>query len=130
MTIKFNIVIILFQAEGGLGDRERGQPNEEPKCKKRKRKERLRDGLKGMLNEEHRARQMRALSRVVLGDFKQRMFMHQHKIQAIQRLITSGPPSPQVCSKFHCHLMYAKMEQSVKVGLDPNSGLSSETELY
>uniref|UniRef100_A0A914RRI6 Uncharacterized protein n=1 Tax=Parascaris equorum TaxID=6256 RepID=A0A914RRI6_PAREQ len=58
-----NIVIILFQTEG---DREGGQPNEEPKCKKRKRKERLRDGLKGMLNGEHRARQMRALSHVIL----------------------------------------------------------------
>uniref|UniRef100_A0A915AWV4 Uncharacterized protein n=3 Tax=Parascaris univalens TaxID=6257 RepID=A0A915AWV4_PARUN len=81
------------------GDREGGQPNEEPKCKKRKRKERLRDGLKGMLNGEHRARQMRALSHVILGDFKQKMFMHQHKIQAIQQLITSGPPSTQMFQK-------------------------------
>ncbi|KHN74487.1 hypothetical protein Tcan_09661 [Toxocara canis] len=92
---------LMKDVEGAGGDRgqESRHSTEEPRCRKRKRKERLRDGLRGMLNEDHRARQMRALSRVVLGDFKQRMFMHQHKIRSIQQLISSQPPSQQVFEK-------------------------------
>ena len=53
-------------------------------------------GLKGMMDRSHREKQFKALSKVILGDFKQQMFMHQDKIRAVQYLINSEEPSPKV----------------------------------
>lgn len=92
-----------FKDDGSGGERENG-PSFEEKRRKRKRRERLRDGLRGMLDVDHRARQVKCMARIIFNDFKQRMFMHQDKVRAFCGLIAEGPPSPEVpLLKFFVH---------------------------
>lgn len=86
----------VLQDDGSDGEKDNNQTNEEKRRIKRKRKVRLRDGLLGMMNVEHRERQRKSLAQVICDDFKQRMFMHQDKIRAVLELITKTPPSPEV----------------------------------
>uniref|UniRef100_A0A0N5AAE7 GON-4-like protein n=1 Tax=Syphacia muris TaxID=451379 RepID=A0A0N5AAE7_9BILA len=89
-------------------DKDEYRSSEDEKCrnnakrgKKRKRLDRLVTGLKGMLDYSHRLRQFKALSKVILSDFKQQMFMHQDKIRSVQALINTEEPSPAMFEKLY-----------------------------
>lgn len=71
----------------------------------RTRKDRVRDGLHGMLDAQHRALQIKCMAHVIFNDFEQRMFMYQDKVRALCELIAEGSMSPEVSSLHFLYLM-------------------------
>uniref|UniRef100_A0A915PJU5 Uncharacterized protein n=1 Tax=Setaria digitata TaxID=48799 RepID=A0A915PJU5_9BILA len=84
-------------------DGEGNEPVGEEKRRRRirTRRDRVRNGLYGMLDAQHRALQVKCMAHVIFNDFEQRMFMHQDKVRALCELIAEGSMSPELFEKMH-----------------------------
>ncbi|VDK74015.1 unnamed protein product [Litomosoides sigmodontis] len=89
--------------EGDGGDGEGNGPIDEEKRRRRarSRKDRVRDGLHGMLDAQHRALQIKCMAHVIFNDFEQRMFMYQDKVRALCELVAEGSMSPEMFERMH-----------------------------
>ncbi|CAG9538705.1 unnamed protein product [Cercopithifilaria johnstoni] len=89
--------------EGDGSDGEGNGPIDEEKRRRRvrTRKDRVRDGLHGMLDAQHRALQIKCMAHVIFNDFEQRMFMYQDKVRALCELIAEDSMSPEMFERMH-----------------------------
>ncbi|KAL3998129.1 hypothetical protein ACH3XW_13770 [Acanthocheilonema viteae] len=89
--------------EGDGSDGEGNGPIDEEKRRRRvrTRKDRVRDGLHGMLDAQHRALQIKCMAHVIFNDFEQRMFMYQDKVRAFCELIAEDSMSPEMFERMH-----------------------------
>ncbi|MCP9261076.1 hypothetical protein DINM_004168 [Dirofilaria immitis] len=89
--------------EGDSSDGEGNGPIDEEKQRRRvrTRKDRVRDGLHGMLDAQHRAFQIKCMAHVIFSDFEQRMFMYQDKVRALCELIAEDSMTPEMFEKMH-----------------------------
>lgn len=71
----------------------------------RTRKDRVKDGLHGMFDAQHRELQIKCMAHVIFNDFEQRMFMYQDKVRALCELIAEESMSPEV-SSLHFFLLF------------------------
>ncbi|VDO51352.1 unnamed protein product, partial [Onchocerca flexuosa] len=89
--------------EGDGSDSEGNGPIDEEKRRRRvrTRKDRVKDGLHGMFDAQHRELQIKCMAHVIFNDFEQRMFMYQDKVRALCELIAEGSMSPEMFEKMH-----------------------------
>ncbi|VDK70616.1 unnamed protein product [Onchocerca ochengi] len=89
--------------EGDGSDSEgNGSIDEEKRRRRvRTRKDRVKDGLHGMFDAQHRELQIKCMAHVIFNDFEQRMFMYQDKVRALCELIAEESMSPEMFEKMH-----------------------------
>ncbi|EFO26282.1 hypothetical protein LOAG_02198 [Loa loa] len=89
------------EGDGSDGEGNGSVDEEKRRRRVRTRKDRVRDGLHGMLDAQHRALQIKCMAHVIFSDFEQRMFMYQDKVRALCELIAEGSMSPEMFERMH-----------------------------